>query len=156
MDAVIFTSYVCNTFIDRFFLKGLPYGYGNSFWRSFWTSRWIRGRKTWAESFSLLMVSLTLYFIIWFFIFYWILNLWLQLLHISRFGFVFPSENSVVLHLSWVLFVLNHQLLFGTQPQNCSFFGRLLGNLLWNMFFLHWIGVFSSSIKKSFVSLYFQ
>ena len=31
MDAVTVTSEVCNTFLNRFVLKGLPYGYGEIF-----------------------------------------------------------------------------------------------------------------------------
>jgi hypothetical protein len=53
MDAVTFTSDVCNTFINRFVLEWSPYGYGeNFFWRSFWASGGIRGSITWGRGFS--------------------------------------------------------------------------------------------------------
>ena len=90
MDAVTFTSDVCNTFINRFVLKGLPNGYGeNFFWRSFRASVEIRGSKPWARGFSWLMVSLTLCFLMCFVIFHWFLNLWLQCLHVNMFIFLY-------------------------------------------------------------------
>ena len=79
MDAVTFTSNVYNSFINRFVLKWLPYGYGeNFFWRSFSASGGIRGSKTWGGGFSWVMVSLTLCFLVCFFIFHWILKSWFQ------------------------------------------------------------------------------
>ena len=50
MDAVTFTSDVCNTFINRFVLKRSPYRYGeNFFWRSFWAIEGSGAAKLWAE-----------------------------------------------------------------------------------------------------------
>jgi hypothetical protein len=77
------------------------------------------------------MFSLTLCFLMCFLIFHWILNLTLQCLLVIKFVFfLFPSENLVSLHFSWILSVLNCQLLLETKPPNISCSGRPFENLL--------------------------
>ena len=140
MNAVTFTSDVCNTSIKRFDLKGSQYGYGGM-------GQWRDQGQTNLE-WIFLLTHCSLCFLMWFFISHLILNLWLQCMHNYTFGFVYFHQKI------WYQFIFFNNYLF--LPVNCylkhnlqifPIFEGFFKPSLKNIFFLLTSFMVSSSIR---------